>query len=464
MQKGLISFAEVIALAEDNSDKIKRDSILDAVPVLADLNLLTPADLEKLSDSDNNLVRNLAVIIKDDIRLANLEKPESAVTHDKKWLRNLTTEIESDLNNVEKIYQEQKSLPPARASWEKQRNTKNVLEKYAVEISTGLIDGSLLFSDLEKFSLANPTENYNLISIYSLRQTAEKLAAIDLKQAQEFAATSEALMRKLWESNIPEIQVALESTWLRWAAAGIINQDYLDQFEIKAPRLDTPFSLDQINTSELKELAKITKKIETDPKLAKLLYPVSIVYGSRIKGYGTKLADIDLAVFAKPNNDAVSHSEVQKILTELLQHEKIGGRALEFRLVEKDDKLEIEDLTSLDKSVGNSAFSHVLFGGAWCGQPEAIKELYEKLMTGYLHSKDKKIESYDARQLWLREMERDTLQYRLMHKGYTHFKPEQGRLQTKNSKAIDAESTFWDPGYRRMATKLFIEKVFIPQL
>ena len=70
----------------------------------------------------------------------------------------------------------------------------------------------------------------------------------------------------------------------------------------------------------------------------------------------------------------------------------------------------------------------------------------------------------DARKNWLLEIERDTLQYRLMHKGNARHYPEQGGIQTENSGALDSESMFWDSGYRRVATQLFLKKVFLPQL
>jgi len=36
----------------------------------------------------------------------------------------------------------------------------------------------------------------------------------------------------------------------------------------------------------------------------------------------------------------------------------------------------------------------------------------------------------------------------------------QGGIETKNSLDIDSKSSFWDSGYRQLATKLFVSKVF----
>src|SRR6185295_13438322 len=117
-----------------------------------------------------------------------------------------------------------------------------------------------------------------------------------------------------------------------------------------------------------------------------------------------------------------------------------------------------------DSAMGDSTLTHVLFEGAWGGNKNTIRELYEKLLVDYLYSKGKTVLQHDARTFWLKEIERDTLQYRLMHKGYARFFPKQGGIDTDHSSGIDSNSAFWDSGYRRLASKLFIDKVFLPQL
>ncbi len=51
-----------------------------------------------------------------------------------------------------------------------------------------------------------------------------------------------------------------------------------------------------------------------------------------------------------------------------------------------------------------------------------------------------------------------------MHKGYRHFFPKKGNLETEHSDNVDSDSAFYDSGYRRLATQLFINRVFLPQL
>jgi len=199
--------------------------------------------------------------------------------------------------------------------------------------------------------------------------------------------------------------------------------------------------------------------IVTDSDLKKYLMPVIILFGSRIKGYGTQSADLDIAVFVRPDIPFEDRPNMQKHLKKILSGEKIQGKALEFWLTHEGSVLRIQDFPDADAALGDSTLTHVLFGGVWCGMKESSHELHEKLLVPYLYATDQK-----KRKVWLEEIERDTLQYRLMHKGYERFFPKQGGMCTQNPDMIDSKSMFWDSGYRRLATKLFIKKVFLPQL
>ncbi len=229
--------------------------------------------------------------------------------------------------------------------------------------------------------------------------------------------------------------------------------------------IDKPFEEKQSSLKkEQKILTSAIRSIESNPELSRVLYPASILFGSKVKGYGAVDADMDVAVFIKPNSTAEDVEHAKTLLTETLPDEHIKGKIVEFWLEEDDDELKVIDFPDSQSNVADSSWSHVLFEGVWVGNSDAIKELHSKLLTGYLYSKDKTIKDGEARRIWLEEMERDTLQYRLMHKGYARLFPEQGGIHTEHSDSIDGESMFYDSGYRRLATKLYLNKVFLPQL
>lgn len=231
------------------------------------------------------------------------------------------------------------------------------------------------------------------------------------------------------------------------------------------PRFNTPFSEWRAEVNDdIKEVMPLIRVIESDPELAKYLYPVVILFGSRIKGYGAANANLDVAVFVKPDTPMEQRTQMQGLLKRILTGEKIQGKALEFWLAKKGNDLYVRDFPNQDISLGDSTLVYVLFQGVWCGNDVSIRELHGNLLTGYLYSREKKTGERDSRSIWLEEMERDTLQYRLMHRGYARFFPEQGGVRTAHSDRIDSRSMFWDLGYRRLGTKLFATKVFLPQL
>ena len=141
-----------------------------------------------------------------------------------------------------------------------------------------------------------------------------------------------------------------------------------------------------------------------------------------------------------------------------------GGFSVEFWLDEHGDSLAVRDLEGRDSHQGGSTWTHVLFGAAWCGNVATVKELHKRLLVPYFYKSGVDTGGRDIRSDYLEEMERDALQYRLMHKGYARFFPERGGIHTPHGDAIDQDSVFWDSGYRRTATRLFASRVFLPRL
>jgi hypothetical protein len=86
------------------------------------------------------------------------------------------------------------------------------------------------------------------------------------------------------------------------------------------------------------------------------------------------------------------------------------------------------------------------------------------VLVGYMFETDEQIRGHSARSAYLEEIERDMLQYRLMHKGYERHYPPYGGINTPHADLIDGKSTFWDSGYRQTAIRLFASQVFLPKI
>ncbi|MFZ2205103.1 MAG: hypothetical protein WAV23_00730 [Minisyncoccia bacterium] len=467
VEKNIISAEEVIGMIENSKDETLRESITDTIPVLADMNLLSQENIAQMSKSTDTLVCNMAIIVKDNLAKKELPKAETTpLLHDKIWLDSLVPEIKKNLSEINDSFLEKKDkIPEARATWEKQIEEGKIIEKYSNEISIGLSDKSLSINDLQEFIDSNKETSFALTVISGIKKTIEESAEKDPENAKGKYIELGPLLEKMWNTNDPEILSALEGVFSQLAVLGVVDNTYLEKLGTKIPKLDANFSTKKIELQkDIKDVSSMASLIESNKELSKFLYPILIMYGSKIKGYDTRNADIDIAMFVKPGTEMSDREHIQKIFSETISHEKMKNNPLEFWLKEKRDELEIEDFLSSDQSLGDSRLAHVLFEGVWCGSNKITKELYEKLLSGYLYSKDKKINDIDARKIWLKALEHDTLQYRLMHRGYSHFYPKQGGINTEHSNEIDSQSTFWDSGYRRLATKLFIDKVFLPQL
>lgn len=233
-----------------------------------------------------------------------------------------------------------------------------------------------------------------------------------------------------------------------------------DLTQVVIPKLAGPFSENLIlMAEEMRDIQKMAASIESNLELSKLIYPVVLVFGSRLSGYGDQNADIDIGILIKPKVPFSNRSRLQKLLKETFAHEKIlGDEIKEFWLEEKEGHLKVHDFAEWDLSLSPSYWTHILFGAAWIGDENVIRESCERLLTPYLY------DTSEARRLYLEDMEQATLQYRLMHKGYERFFPSYGGIQTPHADEIDGKSMFWDSGYRQLATKLFVSRVFLPKI
>ena len=491
IQKGVLTTKEVIGIVQDSDDDILRESITSALTVAGDMNLLSREDTERMEESSDKQLQDLAKSVKDKSvapekaggetagEKTNNEEAAANSERNYRWLSSLTEDIKKDLRGMQIHHDERlDSVTKARSDWEYKVDENAIIDKYAKEISTAISSDSISSSDIEKFLSANTEKIYSHICITAIGKSLENLAATDAKMAQEKYASFKPSFDKMWKSDEPEIQDAIERVLSRLSVLNVISKADLDTFGAQLPIFDE----DPLAGKESMKIkfTEIASSIESDPKLSKYVFPIIIAYGSKIKGYGKRVADIDIAVFVKPDVDMADRPHMEKLLDGLCETHGIKDLPLEFWLENDSEKsteipkgknaekeaglkYRIKDFPRPDKLLGDSGLTHVLFNGVWCGNKDAVQELYAKLLTGYLAPQEELV-TENQRLAWLEEMERDSLQYRLMHRGYANFYPEKGGIRTKHSDMIDSESTFWDSGYRRLATKLYLKKVFLPEL
>jgi hypothetical protein len=414
IEKKLLTIGQVTALMDDNPNTPLEKSIAETLPVLVDLNLIS----QEICDE---ILKNHPVPL----------GPEKETLAPEK-------------------------ITDARARWMKREAQNKNIDATADILASEIISGKQLPESIEM--------DHMLPAIHGIRKAIEQLATKDTSKARSVYDQYASFLASAYALNEPAISDALTVTFTHLVNMKIIDQTTTDTLGISIPKLDGTFK-NKADTlrNETTTLESFMKNIESDSELSKYIYPATILFGSRLKGYGTHTADLDYAVFIKPGTNLDERDHIQKLIQESVGP-TIDGKAVEFWLEENNECLNVRDVENPDTSMADSTWAHVLFEGAWYGNSESIKELHEKLLSGYVYSKDKKYGSRDSRSIWLEEMEKDTLQYRLLHRGYDRSYPNQGRIHTEHADLIDGKSTFYDSGYRRMATKLFLRKVFLPQL
>jgi hypothetical protein len=214
---------------------------------------------------------------------------------------------------------------------------------------------------------------------------------------------------------------------------------------------------------ETQLLRTIVHDIETNEALSAVLHPVITVGGSRLKGYGQEGSDLDIAVFVRPEVTEADASFIRECITELFVNRWQQDQPIEIWL-EGDRALAITAPTQPDIYRADENWTHLLFNSAWIGSEEALQNLRENLLPRYFIDPQDDPHLLHNRRYHLERIEQDILQYRLMHKGYDRYFPRIRGKYTPVDDRLDGCSTFWDPGYRRLATKLFVEKVFLPKM
>ncbi len=246
---------------------------------------------------------------------------------------------------------------------------------------------------------------------------------------------------------------------------GLVGENDLKRWDIVLPHLGGPFYPNRHRLQPtVAEILGMCKQADEHPRLSQLVYPVALILGSRVKGYGLTDADCDIAVFVRPGVDRGERKYLEQELIKVYSHHRFDGDVKLFWLSEADEHFSVIDWLKPTASDASSSWIYILFGALWFGEEKQLGVLHQKLLTPYFSAPKTELQGKPVYERWLEEMERDSLQYRLLHKGFERYYPVRSGVDTKRGSVIDGHSTFYDPQYRRIATELFIRRVFLPKL
>jgi predicted nucleotidyltransferase len=454
LEKKLLKLNRVFSMLKDTDDSILRKNVAEVLPILVDKNLITQEELKIMTTDDDVFVRDTANLV--------LAKQAENKLEEIKEIDSLSAFVNGVVVTVQRFQGEienQSDLTEARRNWLSEDISNKVILDKANILADNIISNNLDLDELTEFTKKSDdilTTRLLVLTISSLVDKKPQLINPEYaKQLNEFLSSPNTSVRG-------DVERAL----FHMHAAEIINDEMLDEFGLNVPKLTDSFADRKGEINEVvKGVGEIISNLErVNPELASFIYPTAVLLGSRTKGYSAEGSDLDVAVFVRPNTSFDQHSYIKELLQQALGSEQITGSVMTFWLDEKNDGLWIKHNEDQgDRTLGTTVEVYAL-NGVWCGDKKAIKELHQGLLPEYLDSKDKVLYGESARRVWLEELERDTLQYRLMHKGYYKYFTEKSTMRTQHSDSIDGHSAFYDSGYRRMATKLFIDRVFLPQL
>ncbi|HOX29750.1 MAG TPA: hypothetical protein P5080_00055 [Candidatus Paceibacterota bacterium] len=455
IKAGMISTKDLVSILEQSQDTVLKNSLVEALMIANTMGLIFAEEIKAMEKSGDRFTQSVAFALQLK-QSRHIQKAKRKVPCFD--LKNLGPDLEREYRLIEQ--EDFGNVTAKRKAWLIGQKKQECNKKAALQVKEALLSEHLELGVLRAYA----SGVVRVVLIEGIREAIEFQARTDTDRARQIFACLEPVLESLWDKNNPEEAKAIFKALRRLANLGVVDGEALKKFGIPYADLGGPFSknLSQI-AEEVAKLEAALASIAADETLFKSVYPVIMAYGSRLKRYGAQNADIDLAIFVKPEADYTLRPLIQELLERKLKDNGINSRPVEFWLKAGKRKLEVIDFQESDAYLGESWWVHILFGAAWLGQEEAVGELRQRLLIPYLWPTDVRIDGCYVRRIYLEELERDCLLYRLAHRGYYEFYPPAGQ-DSEFFRELDGDSAFWDAGYRRLATRLYLANVFLPEL
>jgi|GEM_PF-343064 len=383
---------------------------------------------------------------------------EKNLISDTEWhpLQNLLTLRSETLKVSDAVYST--AVSPERIKW-KESVRKSVAIGNQAEIQAKKVQA-------DETTIDEVLDLHSLIGIRTIMRIGEQLAKTDIEKAQMFVRKNLIHLERQWkikEEGAPDAVLTALSHWIK---LGIVQDLQLQTFDVHFPDLSSPFPLDleKIEVSDLGFAVEVVEKIGSHPILSKYIFPIFVEVGSRVKGQAGFETDYDGGVVFRPETTWEKRTEILQIIRQDIPELGRVEKLLEFWLDLNENGYGLKTAPFDIKTVVNPIQAHFFFNGIWTSQAPEFQKISVDLIKKYVDLSRFADQKDEVRRQLLRQIEIDMLQYRLMHKGYRQFYPSYKDEGTAQDKMIDWGSDYWDPQYRRIATQLFLSRVFLPDL
>ena len=252
----------------------------------------------------------------------------------------------------------------------------------------------------------DPTLSRSFLDALPMMQDLGQVTEAEMERFQKIAS---ALPEK--PSALPPKYISLaRKTWLKESAKAISRPS------------DPTSALTTLSQPITERINDLTSEITTAETLARESDSVILLGGSRLKGYSRDNSDVDLHVIDSDFQSAnLGHLSSQQIIAE------------------------------------PSEYAHEVFNTIAVGDATKIQDVQRNLTTPFFLAR-----TIDRRRAATEKLEQDLLEYRLLHKGYARLCPDTNP-EYKEYASLDGQSSFYETGYRIIATKIFANSIFIPK-
>lgn len=440
--------------------------------------------LEILKTNDQLLLRNVTEalsvayhqgsITENDFPEIRTEKNSSTETSETFDVASCIQFMRNAIKQHDEMYNKNSSeiraMSEGRYRWEKGDRLEKIILETAKRLSEVLSKDR---SALEIFSMCLQTkleaELFPRIAIKAVFLYIENQANESITTAKKNWLSYQLLIENYWEKGDKIIKNDIYSGLAHCFSLGVIPKNYLDKMELTVPEPDEvlPINLYHLAKHDLDSARDGLDTILKQPEVMQHFFPSLVVSGSKIKGYPTLLSDIDIIGFKKKDTAYQAPetvSEIEEITSQLSQIIAGNDHWLSYLVNTKNQKLKISYPSPTEHASLSPHNLQSLMGGVWIGDNETVRKLQTDVVEQFLYLSRFGIYTEAVQNFLLINLEVDNIQARLLHRGYRFFYPDQTPNEIAAESAIDGGSAFWDSGFRRAATQIFISRVFLPNL
>lgn len=464
---------DVLELDRRNRDPTRVVKAAHLIPFLLDSKIISMDEVEHILEATTDPVLERSVGqalyylngVKTE-RNSNNAKPEDAESGETNSVSKLLVGLPAELADIRLSLEgmaDSKDVTTRRAEWAQKSLIERFINQYSKEISDLLLANDNSGCIEEVLGLVEGDD------LTLSRIGVESLAVAALRDHSLGNAISRnrflvALHSLSCEVRDEDKAVTLNSVISRLANSGIILPENSFPSDSYRPSARLSANLDFLADDMLKLEAFLREAGSAG--LFKAILPVVVFYGSKVKGYGGPESDTDFGVFIKPEADFSKKDKIRNAIGKAASASSLG-QPLELWLEEDgsgDTNVSNPTSPQYDPYVGDEFWTHMLFNSLWVGMENDITEAQRIILPRYMQAgqAERQVDGLSARAMYLESLERDALQYRLMHDGYRRYfmeSPSSGSVSELNS-----AGSFWDSGYRMLATKIFVNKVFLPKI